>query len=328
LEKLANKIREGNRRALAQLLTRVENGNAHEELAQLFPHTGRAHIIGVTGAPGTGKSTLVNALARAIRASDRTAGIIAVDPTSPFTGGALLGDRVRMADLAGDAGIFIRSMASRGALGGLATTTGDMVRVMDAAGFDCVIVETVGVGQAEVEVARSVDTTIVINAPGLGDDIQANKAGIMEIADVLVVNKAELPGADRLAHMLRANLELGQNRRAVNRFNGMLYDETKRFEGWEVPIIPTTAVTGEGIDALLKTIDAHRAHLLASGEGTARQRARIAAEIEHRLKEALLQDWLSNWDLSAIRSTIDRVAQKKMNLYNVIINLLSDTQSI
>ncbi len=323
-----SQIREGNRRALARILTRVENGNAREELAQLFPHTGRAHIIGVTGAPGTGKSTLVNALARAIRVSDRTTGIIAVDPTSPFTGGALLGDRVRMADLAGDAGIFIRSMASRGALGGLAATTGDMVRVMDAAGFDCVIVETVGVGQAEVEVARSVDTTIVINAPGLGDDIQANKAGIMEIADVLVVNKAELPGADRLAHMLRANLELGQNGRAVNRFGGILYDEVQHFEGWEVPIIQTTAVTSEGIDVLLNAIDAHRGHLLASGEGAARRRARIAAEIENRLKEALLQDWLSNWDLSAIRSTIDRVAQKKLNLYNVIINLLLDTQSI
>src|SRR3990172_9234367 len=186
----------GSRRALARVITLVENrapGTA-EALALLYPHTGRAYLVGITGAPGTGKSTVVNALARTLRAQGRTVGIVAVDPTSPFSGGAVLGDRIRMIDLAGDPGVFIRSMAPRGSLGGLAAATSDVVRVLDAAGFDDVLIETVGAGQSEVDIARTATTTIVVDAPGMGDEVQAIKAGILEIADILVVNKADRPG--------------------------------------------------------------------------------------------------------------------------------------
>ena len=188
----------GNRRALARTISLVEDGgsDAHALLTALYPHTGRGHVIGVTGVPGTGKSTLVNALAKAYRDQDRTVGIIAVDPTSPFSGGALLGDRVRMRDLAGDPGVFIRSMATRGSLGGLARATADAIAVLDAAGFDRILVETVGVGQAEVDIAGAAHTTIVVEAPGLGDEVQAIKAGVLEIADLFAVNKADREGAD------------------------------------------------------------------------------------------------------------------------------------
>ncbi len=196
---LVDGILDGNRLSLARTITRVENQteDAQAILAKLFPHTGKAHIIGVTGAPGTGKSTLVTTLAQNFRSAGRTVAIVAIDPTSPFTGGALLGDRVRMRALAGDSGIFMRSIATRGSLGGLSKTTGDVVTVLDAAGFECVIVETVGVGQAEVEIASTAHTTVVVEAPGLGDEVQAIKAGILEIADILVVNKADRPGLDR-----------------------------------------------------------------------------------------------------------------------------------
>lgn len=195
----------GNRRALARTISQVENEGpeAHALLAALYPHTGRSHVIGVTGAPGTGKSTLVNALAKAYRAAGRTVGVIAVDPTSPFSGGALLGDRVRMRDLAGDPGVFIRSMATRGSLGGLARATADVISVLDAAGFDRILVETVGVGQAEIDIASAAHTTIVVEAPGLGDEVQAIKAGILEIADLFAVNKADRDGADHTVMALQ-----------------------------------------------------------------------------------------------------------------------------
>src|SRR5512138_3804795 len=204
-------ILEGNRLALARLLTQVENDSPEGRLAlaELFPHTGRAHLIGITGAPGTGKSSLVNQLALHYRKSaDRKVAIVAVDPSSPFTGGAVLGDRVRMRDLSGDSGVFIRSMASRGSLGGIAQKTAALVQVFDAAGYEIVLIETVGAGQSEVDVARLAHTTVVVEAPGLGDEIQAIKAGIMEIADVLVVNKADRPGSENTERALRSTLEL------------------------------------------------------------------------------------------------------------------------
>ncbi len=198
-----------NRRQLSRLLTRAENGQADAEIAAIYPHTGQAHIIGVTGAPGTGKSTLVNALTKQYRSQQRTVAIVAVDPTSPFTGGAILGDRIRMRELSGDVGVFVRSMATRGSLGGLARATGDLVCVFDAAGFDVILIETVGAGQSEVDIARLAQTTLVVEAPGLGDDVQAIKAGILEIADILVVNKADRPGVDNTVRALRAMLDLG-----------------------------------------------------------------------------------------------------------------------
>ena len=204
-DSLALQLLAGNRRALARTISLVEDGGpeARALLAALYPHTGRGHVIGVTGAPGTGKSTLVNALAKAYREQGRTVGIIAVDPTSPFSGGALLGDRVRMRDLAGDPGVFIRSMATRGSLGGLARATADVIAVLDAAGFDRILVETVGVGQAEVDIAGAAHTTIVVEAPGLGDEVQAIKAGVLEIADLFAVNKADREGADHTVMALQ-----------------------------------------------------------------------------------------------------------------------------
>src|SRR5512136_427352 len=201
----------GNRRALARLISQVENDGslAAQTLAAIFARTGRARVVGVTGSPGTGKSTLVSELAKAYRSAGQTVGIVAVDPTRPFTGGAILGDRIRMRDLSGDPGVFIRSMATRGSLGGLARTTADVISVLDASGWDQILVETVGAGQSEVDIARTAQSTLVIEAPGLGDDVQAIKAGILEIADILVVNKADRPGVENTARALRAMLDLG-----------------------------------------------------------------------------------------------------------------------
>src|SRR5829696_5377364 len=213
----------GNRLALARLLTQVENDSAdgRAALTELFPHTGKAHLIGVTGAPGTGKSSLVNQLALHYRKqAGKKVAIVAVDPSSPFTGGAVLGDRVRMRDLSGDEGVFIRSMATRGSLGGIAKKTAAIVQVFDAAGYKIIIIETVGAGQSEVDIARLAHTTIVVEAPGLGDEIQAIKAGILEIADVLVINKADRPGVENTERALRSTLELAHPTKRIFRHHG------------------------------------------------------------------------------------------------------------
>ncbi|MDQ1697162.1 MAG: GTPase [Frankiaceae bacterium] len=230
-----------------------------------MPYAGKAHVIGLTGSPGVGKSTSTSALVTAYRARDLRVGVLAVDPSSPFSGGALLGDRVRMQDHAMDTGVFIRSMASRGHLGGLSWSTPQALRVLDAAGCDVVLVETVGVGQAEVEVASLADSTVVLLAPGMGDAIQAAKAGILEIADVFVVNKADREGADATARDLRHMLSLG---------------EARRPEDWQPPIVRTVAVRGEGVDDLVAALDKHQAWLLSSGRLDAKRRVRAAEEIE------------------------------------------------
>ena len=257
---LSERILTGDRRALTRVLTFVENGlpEGREALKALFSHTGRAHIVGITGPTGSGKSTLTGALAREYRRLDRTIGIVAVDPTSPFSHGAILGDRIRMQDLTSDPGVFIRSMATRGAMGGLSATTGDVVTVLDAAGNDIIIVETVGAGQDEVDIADTAHTTVVINVPGAGDDMQAIKAGILEIADILVVNKADNPGADATFKQLH------------------IYTDLQRNEGWDVPILKTVAHKEQGIKDLLEAIDRHREYLTESGrmEEMTRKRAR------------------------------------------------------
>src|SRR5262245_40802216 len=253
---LVNPLLHGDRRALARLLTYVENERegVEQALAALFPHTGRAWVVGVTGAPGTGKSTLVNALAKAYRAQGSTVGILTVDPTSPFSGGAILGDRIRMRDLSGDAGVFIRSMATRGSLGGLSRATRDAIRLLDAAGFDIILVETVGAGQSEVDIVRAAYTTLVVEAPGLGDDVQAIKAGILEIADVLVVNKADRAGAKNTVRSLKAMLELGHpaSRSQLASHHGRLVEMQSAPNGhsesfWLPPIIETIATESAGI---------------------------------------------------------------------------------
>ena len=265
---LVAQLCQGNRRALARTITLIETGGAaaHELLTRLYPFTGQATVIGVTGSPGTGKSTLVNAVAKVYRQQGKTVGIVAVDPTSPFTGGALLGDRVRMRDLRGDPGIFIRSMATRGSLGGLARATADVILALDAAGFERVLVETVGVGQAEVEIASTAHTTIVVEAPGMGDEVQAIKAGVLEIADVFAVNKADREGSDRTVMALRMMLGIAPEEvRGISHHGQLLTIETpsrQRAVAWEPPIIKTVALQDQGILELVAAVEQHRACLL------------------------------------------------------------------
>lgn len=271
---LADSLRSGRYRALAQAVSLVERDDARAEplLAEIYPSTGNARIIGITGSPGAGKSTLVAAMAKYYRQQEKKVGIIAVDPTSPFTGGAILGDRIRMAELYTDRGVFIRSMATRGFLGGLARATNDVVDLLDAAGFDVVLVETVGVGQDEVEVIRTVQTNVVVLVPGMGDDIQAIKAGIMEIGDVFVVNKADRPGADRTVTEITMMMSL-----------------VEEHGDWIPPIVKTVASRNEGIADLDGALETHLAHLRSSGELHRRNRERVRIRVETMLKEKFME---------------------------------------
>jgi GTPase len=277
VDDLVGRAREGDARAVARLISLVEDESPRlrEVMAALGPHTGNAQVIGITGSPGVGKSTSTNALVGALRKQDKRIGVLAVDPSSPFSGGALLGDRVRMQDHALDREVYIRSMASRGHLGGLAWSTPQALRVLDAAGCDVIIIETVGVGQSEVEIAGLADTTLVLLAPGMGDGIQAAKAGILEIGDVYVINKADRDGADQVRRDLRSMLALGD-----------------RPEGaWRPPIIKTIAHKGDGLDEVVAAIDAHREHLESSGELERRRTRRARDEIEAIAVTALRGKW-------------------------------------
>ncbi|MGE5666849.1 MAG: methylmalonyl Co-A mutase-associated GTPase MeaB [Betaproteobacteria bacterium] len=254
----------GDTRAIARLLTRAESGTAEARatLDAMYAHAGRAHVVGITGVPGSGKSTLVARLAAALRADRRKVAIVAVDPSSPFSGGAILGDRIRMGELAGDPGVYVRSMATRGALGGLARGTLETVDVLDAAGFDVVMIETVGVGQDEVDVARAAHTTVVVSAPGLGDDIQAIKAGILEIADIHVVSKCDRPDANRTIADLKNMLALGLG---PDTLHG-LRKPGGNPAAWRPPVVATSSLRDEGVVELLAAIDRHREAMAASGE--------------------------------------------------------------
>ncbi len=278
---------DGDRRALAQLLTAVENRSAVAEvgLRRLYPMAGSAHLVGITGPPGAGKSTLVAALIAELRRVGRSVAVIAVDPSSPITGGALLGDRVRMQAYAGDSGVFIRSMAARGHAGGLASSTGAAAAVLDAAGFDMVLVETVGTGQSEVEVAAAADTTVVLEAPEMGDEVQAIKAGLLEVADLVVVNKGDKPGAQRTASQLRAMLVAAASPKS---FRGEVDPDRPRPKRPEVLV--TTAATGAGVPELLAAIDRHRAtgHVaIAETARLARAEAQVWAILGDRLRSRL-----------------------------------------
>ncbi len=331
MEQLVQATLQGDRRALARLLTTVENareGTDHT-LAALFPHTGRAWIIGVTGSPGTGKSSLVNALAKAFRRREQTVGVVAVDPTSPFSGGAIMGDRIRMRDLAGDKGVFIRSMATRGSLGGLARATRDVIRVLDAAGFGVIFVETVGAGQSEVDIARTAQTTIVVEAPGLGDEVQAIKAGILEIADVLVVNKADRPGADNTARALRAMLEMGHPaaREQLARHHGQLVAVESSANGsvplWVPPVVRTVAPDDQGIDELMTALEAHRQHLRESEAAVRLERQRIEIELYDRLEAALMARLLATVPDDVFAEVIRRIQRRELDPHAAVETILA-----
>lgn len=329
---LTDSVLEGNRLALARLLTQVENDSpeGRRALAELFPHTGRAHLIGVTGAPGTGKSSLVNQLALQYRRSaDQKVAIVAVDPSSPFTGGAVLGDRVRMRDLSGDEGIFIRSMASRGSLGGIARTTAALVQVFDAAGYEIILIETVGAGQSEVDVARLAHTTVVVEAPGLGDEIQAIKAGILEIADVLVINKADRPGVENTERALRSTLELAHPTRRVFRHHGKTVSLPAEIADptiWIPPILKTVATEGKGIAEVVDSISRHAAYLRQSGDWAARDRARLGSEMEALLREALMNRFLESVQPVRYEEMIEKVVSRNISPYDAVKLLLNGNQ--
>lgn len=347
MQSLGNSVLAGDRLALARLLTRIENhtDEGRQTLDELFPSTGRAHIIGVTGAPGTGKSSLVNQLALWYRrigdgypdSANRSGGqekrvaIVAVDPSSPFSGGAILGDRVRMRDLSGDPGVFIRSMASRGSLGGLAAATSGVVQALDAAGFDIVLIETVGAGQAEVDIARLAHTTIVIEAPGLGDDIQAIKAGILEIADVLVINKADRPGVEITERALKSMLQLGHPTARVFQ-NGVRkpgHDQLQPAAGapndvslWLPPIVRTVATEGKGIDALAGAIGSHWEHLKTTGELAERERSRLRSELDLLLRETLLARWRERVPEVEYWQALEQIARRELSPWDAVEQLV------
>ncbi|MDI3327792.1 MAG: methylmalonyl Co-A mutase-associated GTPase MeaB [Alicyclobacillaceae bacterium] len=301
------RIRSGDRRALARAITWIENGDprAPEVLRGLHPWTGRAHLIGLTGPPGVGKSSLTDRLIALLRRQGLTVGVVAVDPTSPFTGGALLGDRVRMVDHALDPGVFIRSMGTRGQLGGLARSTKDVMKVLDAAGFDVVLAETVGVGQSELDVIHAVDTVVVVFSPAGGDHIQMLKAGIMEIADIFVVNKADLPGAEQTVRQIRRMLELAHP------------------EGWWPPVLSAVASGGQGVEDLWSEVRRHRAYLAESGEGRRRRLRRqedaVLEWVWARMRERV-RGWIAeqkDWE-----RVLDEVERGERDPYEVAENIL------
>ncbi len=309
VENWVEQVRAGDVRAISRAITAIENHDpqAREILRQLFPWTGQAYLVGVTGAPGTGKSTLVDRLATYYRGQGQTVGIIAVDPTSPFTGGAILGDRIRMQGHATDAGIYIRSMATRGFLGGLARATGDVALLLDAAGKQVVLIETVGVGQDEIDIVRLADCTLVTLVPGLGDDVQNMKAGLMEIADIFVLNKSDREGAGRLEQQLRAMLPLVPER-----------------DGWRPAVVRTVATENKGIDALAGAIADFRQHFQGSRERQAKKVAhwkeRLVELLEARLLERVLGDSRGE---RALDELAGEVAERKKDPYAAVSELLS-----
>ena len=315
---LSDAARAGDRRALARLLTAVENHSpvAEHALRRLYPLAGGAHLVGITGPPGAGKSTLVAALIAELRKAGRTVAVVAVDPSSPITGGALLGDRVRMQSYASDDGVFIRSMASRGHAGGLAAASTSAAAVFDAAGFDIVLLETVGTGQSEVEVAAAADTTVVLEAPEMGDEVQAIKAGLLEVADLVVVNKGDRPGAQRTAAQLRAMLMPSAPREGPDR------DEPHRPLPKRPEVLVTTASTGEGVPELLVALDRHRA-TLSGGSTPAARRARAAAQVRAVVVERLWERLRAPGVAAATEAAIEAVAAHEIDPYAAADRLLA-----
>jgi GTPase len=307
-DQLLDKFFKGDTRALSRVITHVENRSADSLalLQQLFPHTGKAHVIGVTGSPGSGKSTLVDRLASAYREKGNVLAIIAVDPSSPFTGGAILGDRIRMHAPASDPGVYIRSMATRGHLGGLASGTADVVTVLDAAGKNPIIVETVGVGQDEVDIVKLADVSIVLLVPGMGDDVQALKAGIMEIGDIFVINKCDRPGVEKMERAVLAMLSLAH-----------------RPDGWQPLIVKTVATEGHGIHELMEGIKRYYSFFQASADRLEKKRAaareRLIALLEERLVKTAVQQVFPNGELNKV---VEQIADRKQDPYSVVDHVI------
>lgn len=316
VEELVERLFAGNRRALSRLLTLIENDSpeGRRALKQIYPRSGSAHTVGLTGSAGAGKSTLSGALARELRRRERTLGIVAIDPTSPFSQGALLGDRIRMQDLTSDPGVFLRSMATRGNLGGLAPSTSGVVTALDAFGNDVVLIETVGAGQDEVEVAAMADTTVVVLTPGAGDDVQAMKAGIMEIADILVVNKCDLPNADLFYRQMSAIYESYSSPRGGRSVAG---------ETWQTPILKTSGAEQEGIEALVDALDQHRAHIASTRQRDAHReeqaRHQVLALARQRLIDRLVTEHTSDGRLDAL---VEQVARREIDPHSAADELV------
>ena len=314
IETWAQQVRAGEVRATSRAITAIENHAPEAELLlkNLFPHTGAAYLSGITGAPGTGKSTLVDRIAAHYRKAEEKVGVIAVDPTSPYTGGAILGDRIRMQSHSGDTGVFIRSMATRGFLGGLSRATAEVALVLDAAGKKHILIETVGVGQDEVDIVRLADCVLVVMVPGLGDDIQSMKAGLMEIADIFVLNKADREGADRLEEQLHAMLSLVMPR-----------------DGWHPPVIRTVATDNAGIDTLAAAIDKFRAHFESSGEREKKHREhwknRLLGLLESRLLEQVLHGAEGERKLDQLAA---EVSQRKKDPFSAVSELLAGASAL
>jgi LAO/AO transport system kinase len=305
---LVKQLLKGNRRAAARLMTLAESlsPEAHSAIKQLYPHTGKAHIIGITGPPGSGKSTLVDKLIEQFRAQKLKVGVVAVDPSSPFTGGALLGDRIRMNRFASDHDVFIRSMGSRGSLGGLAWATHDVVHILDALGKDIILVETVGAGQAEVDIIQLAETVVLLSIPGLGDDIQTIKAGIMEIGNVFAINKSDLDGADRRYVEIQSALNLGQ--------------ETK---GWQPPIIKVIATTGEGVEELTKAIQDHHNYLVESGEIAQNREQRCCAQLETIVEHSFMRKLFTDPEEQVLfQKLVKKVNNRKTDPYTAAEKLI------
>ena len=312
---LTQAVLQGKRHALARLITLVENntGEGQKALDELFPKTGRAHVVGITGASGAGKSSLVNCLVDSILKQDpeKQIGVIAVDPTSPFTGGAVLGDRIRMRAVAEHPNVFIRSMASRGALGGLAHNTQAVSMLLDAAGFDIVFIETVGAGQSEVEIASQAHSVLVVEAPGLGDDVQAAKAGIMEIADILVLNKADKADVDGAEMALRSMLAMGYP----------MEDE----QIWVPPIIRTIATDGSGIEELVKALQEHKFFLQSSGIWQKRDQIRIRTFVRGLLERRRGEEWHQLLQKQAVQDIFSQVFNRKLTPFKAVEQLQADS---